>query len=111
MQSKSLLRFVAVLALVAIASPVFAAPVIRVITVGSPAKFGKAEIEAGRYRLVVDGDKAKLMDGNKLVGEMQAKWEKRAVKEENNSYVINRYGQIEEVRFAGDNRVLVLANQ
>lgn len=111
MNSKSLLRFVAVLALVAIASPVFAEPIIRVISVGSPAKFGKAEIEAGKYRLVVNGNKAKLMDGNQLVGEMEARWEKRAAKQENNSYVINRSGQIEEVRFAGDNRVLVLVYQ
>jgi hypothetical protein len=111
MHSKSLLRLVAVLALVAIAAPVFARPIIRDISLRSPAKFGKAEIAAGDYVLLVNGSKVTLMRGKEVVAELQARWEKRAEKQEYNSFVINRYQQIEEVRFAGDNRVLVLVSQ
>lgn len=111
MLSKSFLRFVAVLALAALALPVFAKPINRDITLSRAAKFGKSEIEAGEYRLRVDGNKATLLKSNRIVGELAATWEQRPNKEKRNSILINRYGQIEEVRFAGDNRVLVLSSQ
>jgi hypothetical protein len=111
MRSKSFLRVVAVLALSALAVPVFARPINRDISLGRSAKFGKAEIQAGEYRLRVDGTKVTLLKDNRVVGELAGNWEQRAVKQLYDSILINRYGQIEEVRFAGDNRVLVLTSQ
>ncbi len=108
MQSKVLRRIVAVLALAALAMPVFAKPIHRDITLSRAVKFGKTQIEAGAYVLLVDGSRVTLKQGRKIVAEIDATWEERETAAPYGSVLINRYGQIEEVRFRGSNRVLVI---
>lgn len=107
MRSKFFLRCVAVLALAALAVPVFAKPISRDISLSHAVKFGKADVQAGDYRLLVDGEKVKLMKGSKVVAELEAKWEQRDTPSPYTAVLINRFGEIEEVRFRGDSRVLV----
>ena len=108
MQHKTLLRIVAVLALVALATPMFARPVERNISLERAVKFGKTQIDAGRYILAIDGTKVTLWQGGRSVASLDASWEERESPAPYNSVLINRFGQLEEVRFRGSNRVLVI---
>ncbi len=111
MRNKSFLRFVAVLALAAFAVPVLAKPIQKDITLSRAVKFGKTQVQAGDYLLLVDGDKVTLKKGKKVVAELDATWEQRDAPALYSSVLINRYGQIEEVRFRGNDRVLVIPRE
>lgn len=111
MRNKPFLRFVAVMALAALAVPVLAKPIQKDITLSRSVKFGKTEIQAGDYRLLVDGDRVTLRQGNKIVADLYATWEERESPSAYSSVLINRFGQIEEVRFRGSHRVLVIPRQ
>jgi hypothetical protein len=49
MKSQSLLRSIVLLAVVAMAVPVFAKPISKTINIPSAAKVGKADLQAGEY--------------------------------------------------------------
>jgi hypothetical protein len=111
MRNKSLIRIVALLALAALAVPAFAKPVSRNLSLSHPAKLGQAQLEAGDYRVLIDGTEVTVKRFNKVVAEVDGTWEQRPEKSPYNSFLINRYGQLEEIRFKNDDRVLVLHNQ
>jgi len=75
MRSKSLVRFFALLAVLALALPVLAKPVSKTINIAQPAKFGSAQVSAGEYRLLIDGDKVTVQHEGKTVAEVSARWE------------------------------------
>ena len=52
------LRTLVFLAAAALAVPTFAKPTATTITIGKSAKIGKADLQAGEYKLMIDGDKA-----------------------------------------------------
>lgn len=106
-----LIRIVAVLAIAALAWPVAAKPVSKKINVVQSAKIGKANISAGEYRLLIDGTQVTIKKGNRVVAEVEGRWEQRETKYMYDSYLVNRNGQLEEVRFAGSDRALVLLNR
>ena len=58
MKSKSILRSIVLLAVVALAVPVFAKPVSKTININQSATLGSAKLDAGEYRLLIDGNKA-----------------------------------------------------
>ena len=108
MRINSLVRFVALLAVVALAVPVLAKPVSKTINISQPAKLGSSQLTAGEYRLLIDGTKVTIQKGNKLVAEVAAHWEQRE-KGRYNSVLLGANGELKEVRFAGENRVLVFS--
>src|SRR5437899_10398100 len=57
MRINSLVRFVALLAVVALAVPALAKPVSKTINISQPAKLGSSQLTAGEYRLLIDGTK------------------------------------------------------
>jgi hypothetical protein len=63
MKTNSLLRIVALLAAIAVAVPAFAKPFSRNINLVQAAKLGKAELQAGEYRLQIDGNKSHCAKG------------------------------------------------
>jgi hypothetical protein len=111
MRSKSLVRFVALLAVLALALPVLAKPVSKTINIAQNAKFGSSQVTAGEYRLLIDGDKVTLQQNGKTMAEVTGRWEQRNEKSRYNSVLIGSNGEVQEVRFAGDNRVLVISAQ
>jgi hypothetical protein len=107
MKSQSLLRSIALLAVVAMAVPVFAKPISKTINIPSAAKVGKADLQAGEYRLLIDGTKATVERGKQVVAESEGRWEDRDAKSAYDAVLLNNNGQVTEVRFSGQKRVFV----
>ncbi|HEX8836974.1 MAG TPA: hypothetical protein VF748_08565 [Candidatus Acidoferrum sp.] len=107
MRKTSLFRSVALLAAIALAAPLFAKPFSKNINLTQTAKLGKAELQAGEYRLLIDGNKATVQKAGKVVAESEGRWEDRSDKSIYDSVLISENGQVKEVRFSGQSRVFV----
>jgi hypothetical protein len=108
MKTNSLFRSVALLAAIALAVPAFAKPFTKTINFAQAAKVGKADLQAGEYRLSIDGNKVTVQKGKQMVAESEGRWEDRQSKPAYDSVLLGGSGQLLEVRFAGQNRVFVL---
>jgi len=108
MRNNTFFRSIALLAAIALAVPVFAKPFSRTINLNQAAKVGKADLQAGEYRLLIDGNKATVQKGGKIVAETEGRWEDRSAKSSYDSLLISENGQVKEVRFSGQSRVVVL---
>ena len=109
MKSNSILRSFALLAVVALAVPVFAKPVSKTININQSAKVGTAKLEAGEYRLLIDGNKATVQKGKQVVAQSDGRWEDRDTKSNYDAVLLNDAGQVSEVRFAGQKKVFVFS--
>jgi hypothetical protein len=89
------------------AVPVFAKPISKTINIPSAAKVGKADLQAGEYRLLIDGTKATVERGKQVVAESEGRWEDREAKSAYDAVLLNNNGQVTEVRFSGQKRVFV----
>jgi len=107
MKSHSFLRSVALLAVTALAVPVFAKPITKTINITQAAKVGKADLQAGEYRLLIDGNKATVQKGKSVVAESEGRWEDRDTKSNYDAVLLSENGQVKEVRFYGQKRVFV----
>jgi hypothetical protein len=108
MKSQSFLRSMTLLAVIALAVPVFAKPISKTINIPSAAKLGKADLQAGEYRLLIDGNKATVQKGKQVVAESEGRWEDRETKSVYDAVLLGEKGQVTEVRFSGQKRVFVL---
>ncbi len=109
MKNNSFFRSIAMLAALALAVPVFAKPFSKTISLAQTAKLGKAELQAGEYRLQIDGNKATVQKGGKVVAETEGRWEDRSAKSSYDSLLISENGQVKEARFSGQARVFVFS--
>jgi hypothetical protein len=109
MKSNSFLRSVALLAVTALAVPVFAKPISKTINITQAAKVGKADLQAGEYRLLIDGNKATVQKGKSVVAESEGRWEDRDAKSSYDAVLLGEDGQVKEVRFSGQKRVFVFS--
>lgn len=109
MKSNILLRSFALLAVIALAVPVFAKPISKTINITQAAKVGKADLQAGEYRLLIDGSKAIVQKGKSTVAEIEGRWEDRATKSNYDAVLLGDNGQVKEVRFSGQKRVFVFS--
>lgn len=107
MKSHFLVRGAALVAALALAIPVLAKPVSKVISFTQAAKLGKADLQAGEYRLLIDGNKATVQKGKDVVAESEGRWEERETKSNYDAILIGDNGQVKEVRFSGQKRVFV----
>jgi hypothetical protein len=107
MKTNSLVRTVALLAAVALAIPAFAKPFTKNISIAQSAKVGRTELQAGEYRMQIDGNKVTVQKGKQVVAESEGRWEDRSAKAANDSVLIGENGEVKEVRFAGQTRVFV----
>jgi autotransporter translocation and assembly factor TamB len=109
MKSNSFLRTTALLAVTALAIPVFAKPVSKTINITQTARVGKADLQAGEYRLMIDGNKATVQKGKSVIAESEGRWEERETKSNYDAVLIGDNGQVKEVRFSGQKRVFVFS--
>jgi hypothetical protein len=109
MKTNSFFRSMALLAAVALAVPAFAKPFSKTINIAQAAKLGKADLQAGEYRLQIDGNKATVQKGKQVVAESEGRWEDRSTKSAYDSVLLNENGQVKEVRFSGQSRVFVFS--
>ena len=110
MKFNSILRSAAlVAALACTVVPLLAKPVSKTFNIAQSAKIGKADLQAGAYRLLIDGNKATVQKGNQVLAEAEGRWEDRTTKSSNDSVLIGENGQVKEVRFSGKTRVFVFS--
>src|SRR6266852_665206 len=109
MKSQSFLLSMTLLAVIALAVPVFAKPITKTINISSAAKVGKADLQAGEYRLLIDGTKATVQKGKDVVAESEGRWEDRDTKSSYDAVLLGENGQVREVRFSGQKRVFVFS--
>jgi len=109
MKSNSFLRFTALLAVTALALPVFAKPISKTINITQTARVGKADLQAGEYRLLIDGNKATVKKGKSVIAESEGRWEERNTKSNYDAVLVGENGQVKEVRFSGQKRVFVFS--
>jgi hypothetical protein len=107
MKTNSFFRSLALLAAITLAVPVFAKPVSKTISITQAARVGRADLQAGEYRLLIDGNKVTVQKGRQMVAESEGRWEDRQSKSAYDSVLLGENGQLKEVRFAGKNRVFV----
>jgi hypothetical protein len=99
----------ALLAAVALAVPLFAKPMATTINVARNAKVGKAELKAGEYKLLIEGNKATVQQGKNVVAECEGRWEDRDAKSAYDAVLLGDDGQVKEVRFSGKSKVFVFS--
>jgi hypothetical protein len=109
MKSNSILRSLVLLAVVALAVPVFAKPVSKTININQTATLGSAKLDAGEYRLLIDGNKATVQKGKSVVAQSEGRWEDRDTKSIYDAVLLNDAGKVSEVRFAGQKKVFVFS--
>ncbi len=107
MKTNSFLRSIVLLAAMAVAMPAFAKPFAKTISLTQTAKLGNAQLQAGEYRLEIEGNKATVQKGRQVVAESEGRWEDRSAKSNYDSLLLGENGQVKEVRFAGKARVFV----
>jgi len=109
MKPNSKYRIAALFVALAMVVPAFAKPFTKTISISKSAKFGKASVAAGEYKLSIEGNKATVHKGKNTVAESEGRWEDRAAKSEYTSILLGEDGQVREVRFAGEKRVFVFS--
>jgi hypothetical protein len=110
MKIQSLVRSAAFVAALAVSTvPAFSKPLAKTINIIHNAKVGKADLQAGEYRLLIDGNKATIVKNRSTVAESEGRWEDRDVKSNYDSVLLGENGEVKEVRFSGQKRVFVLS--
>ncbi|HUL14739.1 MAG TPA: hypothetical protein VLV88_01990 [Terriglobales bacterium] len=109
MKINSFLRISALMGVLALAVSVFAKPVSKTISITQSAKVGTVSLEAGSYRFVIDGNKATVEKNGHKIAESTGRWEDRNSKAQYDSVLLGADGQVQEVRFSGNNRVFVFS--
>jgi hypothetical protein len=89
--------------------PAFSKPLAKTISISQNAKIGKADLQAGEYRLLIDGNKATIIKNRTTVAESDGRWEDRDAKSNYDAVLLGEDGQVKEVRFSGQKRVFVLS--
>lgn len=107
---QSAVRYAVVIAALAFNFPVNAEPVSKPLKLSSPAKVGRTHLDVGDYRILIDGDKITVKQGKKIIAETTGEFVERPTKETNNTVVVGSNGELQEVWFAGEKRVLILHN-
>lgn len=102
-------RILALVAVTALAVPAFAKPVSKTFNITQAAKVGKVDLQAGEYRLLIDGTKATVQKGNTVIAQSEGRWEERDTKSNYDAVLVGENGQVKEVRFSGQKRVFVFS--
>jgi hypothetical protein len=110
MKIQSLVRSTAFVAALAVSTvPAFSKPLAKTINISQNAKVGKADLQAGEYRLLIDGNKATVIKNKTTVAESEGRWEDRDTKSSYDAVLLGEHGQVKEVRFSGQKRVFILS--
>jgi hypothetical protein len=78
------------------------------LNIYQPIKFGGTVVKAGSYKLVIDGEKATLEDGKKMVASSSGHWEDRKQKADSTGFETTD-GAVQDVFIHGETSVFVLS--
>jgi hypothetical protein len=105
------LHIVALLIVVALAIPALAKPVTKSLSLSKATTIGGTQLDAGDYKLVIDGTSVTIKQGNRVLGQVEGEWEQRDSKHDRSSVLQGANGAVKEIRFAGEKRVLLIRTQ
>jgi hypothetical protein len=103
-----LLRFFALFVIVALAIPALAKPVTKSLSLSGKTRIGGTQLDAGEYKLVIDGTTVTIKQGNRVLGQVEGEWEQRDTRHERSSVLQGANGAVKEIRFRGETRVLLI---
>src|SRR5271154_4179488 len=109
MKFNSIVRSMALVAALACTVPLLAKPISKTINITQAAKIGKADLRAGEYRLLIDGNKATVQKGNQVRAASEGRGVDRSAKSAYDAVLIGENGQVKEVCFSGQTRVFVFS--
>ncbi len=101
-------RYLPILIVLGLTFGVWTKPANKSMDLTTSARVGRVELEAGRCKVSVDGNKVTIRQGKTVVAEVEGRLEEREDESRYNGVLISAEGQIQEVRFAGDHRVMIL---
>lgn len=104
----NLLRGLALASALVVSVGTFAKPVAKSLPIGHKVKVGQVDVQAGDYRVSIDGNHMVLLNGKKTVAEADGRWEDRDAKSEYTEIVSTAEGKVLELRFSGQKSVFVL---
>jgi hypothetical protein len=105
-----MVRCLVVVAVLALALPAAPKPVSKSIDLLVPAKVGRTNLDVGQYKVHIDGNKVTVEKAGRTLVETTGEFAERPIKQRNNSVLVGSNGELLEIRFAGDKRVLILNN-
>jgi hypothetical protein len=108
MRRTSILSTLALLAATALVVPVFGKPFEKNVTFGNSVKVGSTQLDAGDYKVLVDGNKVTIEEGKKVVAQTQGHMEQRDQRYDTTAVITTSNGEIQEIDFGGQNQALVL---
>jgi hypothetical protein len=108
MRRKSILSTLALLAVTALVMPAFGKPFEKNVTFGNSVKVGSTQLDAGDYKVLVDGNNVTIESGKKVVARTQGHIEQRDQRFDTTAVVTTSNGAIQEIDFGGQNQALVL---
>jgi hypothetical protein len=108
MNRKSLLANVVLFGALAVAVPLFAKPMSTNVPLTHTVTVGQAQLSAGDYRFLIDGNHMTIFKGKVLVAQSEGRWEDRDHKAPYTEIVSNADGKLLELRFEGKKSVFVL---
>lgn len=109
MSNNSLFRSLIVVSALAFSVPAFAKPVVKDLPITHTIHVGKATIQSGDYRILIDGNHLTIQKGKNIVAESEGRWEERDAKVPYDEIVSTADGTMLELRFGGKKSVFVLA--
>jgi hypothetical protein len=107
MKLNSVVRIGALAGAILFAASAFAKPTTTTLTITKPVKIGKMDVQAGEYRLLIDGDKATVHKGKQLVAQADGHWQDAESKSPYDSILVDDGGRLKEVHFAGQKHVFI----
>jgi hypothetical protein len=108
MVRKSLLSTLALLGVTAMVMPAFGKPFEKTVTFGQTVKVGTTQLDAGNYKVMVDGSNVKIEKGHTVVAQTEGQLEQRNQKFDETAVIFTSNGEIQEIDFGGQNQALVI---
>lgn len=111
MLRKSVISTLALLGATALVMPVFGSTFEKTVTFGDSVKVGTTQLNAGDYKVIVDGNKVTIEQGKKVVAETEGRMEQRDQKYDTTAVIMASNDQVQEIDFGGQKEALVLNPQ
>ena len=108
MSNNSFFRSLLLVSALAISIPTLAKPLVKDLAITHTIHVGKATIESGDYRILIDGNHLTIQKGKNIVAESEGRWEERDAKVHYDEIVSEADGKMLELRFGGKKSVFVL---
>lgn len=108
MKGKTLLSLVALFLVVALAVPAMAKPVSKSLNLPTQTRLGGTLLDAGTYKLLIDDTSVTVKKGRDVIAQVQGTWEAREKKNDLTTILQGPNGEVQEIRFAGERRALVI---